>query len=255
MMRFEVRNEPEDVPAPASAQTRSGAVQSVEAALRLLELLAQTAGPVRVSDLASRLELTKPRVCRHLATLEGMGLARRAGRTGYTFGPRLTQMAHCVLRERTLSELAQPLLVALRDETGQTVTLSAPTEDGAVVLNCIESEQATSIRVRPGTVLRYPYSPAARLAMAMRASNIGSLPDLAAAQQARQRWQDTGVDYEIDTQHTGLGGVAAPVIAGEQLLGLVSLVVPSRLLMPQPPQALVAALLRAVTAIQKSASA
>lgn len=252
-MRFDVRNELAPAPDPTTPPTRPGAVQSVQAALRLLELLAQSVGPVRVSDLAAQLGLTRPRVCRHLATLEDMGLARRMGRDGYTFGTRFAQMAHSALRERTLSELAQPVLAALRDEVGQTVTLSAPTADGAVVLNCLESEQPTSIRVKPGTVLRYPYSPAARLAMALHEPTAPDLPDqAAAAQQARQRWQATGVDYEIDTQRTGLGGIAAPVFASGQLQALVSLVVPSRRLMPEPPPSLVAALLRAVRAMERS---
>ena len=236
----------------------SGAgVQSVEAALRVLEALGQGIGPVRISELADKLQLTRPRVCRHLATLEEMGFARKIGRQGYTFGTRLTQMAHQVVRERTFSELAQPTLEALRDEVGQTVTLSAPTREGAVVLICIESGQATSIRVKQGTILRYPHSPAARLAAAYSPAQLQATlaqRGEAAAELARQRMKDQGVDFEIDTQGTGLGGIAAPVVVDGRLLGVVSLVLSSRQLMPAPSARVISAIRRAVNTLEKEAA-
>lgn len=224
--------------------------------MRVLEALGQAGAPLRVSELAQRLDLTRPRVCRHLATLEAMGFARKLGRQGYTFGARLAQMSHHVLRERTFSDLAQPALEALRDELGQTVTLSVPTQEGAVVLYCLESDQPTSIRVRQGTVLRYPYSPAARLCVALAAGQAQAAfahDGGDAARQAQQRVQAHGVDFEIDTQGTGLGGVAAPVVVDNRFLGVVSLVVSSRQLMPAPPARMIAAIRRAVSAIEIAA--
>jgi DNA-binding IclR family transcriptional regulator len=244
-MSFDRRNERREL-LPAEA-----GVRSVEAALRLLELLACNVGPLRVTDLAQRLDLGKPRVCRHLATLEAMGLVRRIGRQGYGVGERLTRMAHHVLRERTLAETARPLLQALRDELQQTVTLSAPGAGGAVVLDCFESPQAAAIVVRAGTLLRYPHSPAARLAVALGAATFDPGQDRQAAEEAMARWRERGVDHEVDTQHTGLGGVAAPIFAGQLLVGLVSVVVSSRLLMPQLPGRMVDALRRSVVAIEQ----
>ncbi len=244
-------------PAAAAAD---GGVRSVEVALQMLELLAGSVGPVRVTEIAQRLELGKPRVCRHLATLEAMGLVRRVGRQGYSHGERLTRIAHQVLRDRTLGDAARPALQALRDELRQTVTLAAPTADGAVVLSCYAAARPEAIRVNPGTVLRYPHSPAARLAVALGAADAGAADagaagSPAAAGDALKRWRAQGVDYEVDTQGTGLGGVAAPVFAGTLLVGLVSVVVSSRVLLPKPPQQLVAQLRRSVAAIEGALAA
>lgn len=239
-------------PATAAAD---GGVRSVEVALQMLELLAGSVGPVRVTEIAQRLELGKPRVCRHLATLEAMGLVRRVGRQGYSHGERLTRIAHQVLRDRTLGDAARPALQALRDELRQTVTLAAPTADGAVVLSCYAAARPEAIRVNPGTVLRYPHSPAARLAVALGAADAGAAGSPAAAVDALKRWRAQGVDYEVDTQGTGLGGVAAPVFAGTLLVGLVSVVVSSRVLLPKPPRQLVAQLRRSVAAIEGALAA
>ncbi len=219
--------------------------------MRVLELLACSAGPLRVRDIAERLDLGKPRVCRHLATLEAMELVRRVGRQGYGAGERLVRIAHHVLRERSLVETARSPLQALRDELQQTVTLSAPTDGGAVVLDCLESTEPAAITVRAGTLLRYPHSPAARLAAALGDARAEHPYDPKPAAQARQRWRAQGCDYEVDTQHTGLGGLAAPVFAGPLLVGLVSVVMSSRLLTPQPPSRMMQALRRSVRAIEQ----
>lgn len=243
---------------PTVSNQPSASVQSVEAALRVLEALGQAGGTLRISELAERLNLTRPRVCRHLATLEAMGFARKLGRQGYTSGSRLVQMAHHVLRERTFSELAQPALEALRDELDETVTLAVPAEEGAVVLYCLESDKPTSIRVRQGTVLRYPYSPAGRLCVALATAQTQpafSQDAGEAALRAQACLQTHGVDFEIDTQFTGLGGVAAPVVVEGRFLGVVSLVVPSRQLMPTPPARMIAAVRRAVQTIEAAALA
>lgn len=265
-MRFDHRNKddpppgatPETPRKPDAADVADAGVRSAEAALRILEMLAVHAGPVRVTDLARALSLGKPRVCRHLATLEAMGLARRVGRQGYSFGDRMTRMAHCVLRQRSLSEMARPALQALRDKLGQTVTLSVPMPDGAVVLDCLDSGQSEAIRVTAGTVLRYPYSPAARLARALEGGDVHQqIQQVQAGQQevvgrALARWRGCGADYEIDTQGTGLGGLAAPVFSGPALVGMVSIVMSSRLLMPVPPQRLFQALGQCVCEIEEA---
>lgn len=248
-MSFGTRNsEP-----PAAPPAADAGVRSVEAALRVLELVACSLGPARVTAIAQTLALGKPRVSRHLATLEAMGLVRRAGRQGYVPGERLSRLAHHVLRERTIGDIAHPALEALRDDLRQTITLSAPAPEGAIVLHCYESPQPMSIHVRAGTLLRYPHSPAARLAIALAGDAEGaSAPPstAAAAREALSRWRAQGIDYEIDTQGTGLGGVAAPVFAGRTLVGLVSVVLSSRLLMPAPPARLVQALRRSVSLIE-----
>lgn len=251
-MRFDNRNNDDPLPGDGA----DAGVGSAEAALRILEILALHAGPIRVTDIARQLALGKPRVCRHLATLQDMGLARRVGRQGYSFGERMTRIAHCVLRQRTLSEMAGPGLESLRDKVGQTVTLSVPTPEGAVVLNCLDSGHTSAIRVTAGTVLRYPYSPAARLARALdgRAPRVETAPapQPAALRDALLRWRECGADYEIDTQGTGLGGMAAPVFSGPALVGMVSIVMSSRLLMPVPPQRLFQALGQCVAEIQEA---
>lgn len=246
--------------APSAAPARSSTVQSVEVAVQILEAIAESGGAVRVTELSRVLNMTKARVSRHLQTLLSLGLVEKsAGVEGYTFGWKLMQLGRAAVRDRTITELAKPHLMALRDTVGQTVILSLPSKDGSVVVLCVESHQGASVAVRPGTFLEYPKSPAARLAVALAGDAAQSLagkrgakdPHAAAALASLARLNEVGADYELDTQGTGLGGVAAPVFDdSDKLAGVVSLVMPTRFVTPAPSAEMLAALKTCVEAIE-----
>lgn len=239
--------------------TRSSTVQSVEVAVRILEAIAESGGAVRVTELARLLSMTKARVSRHLQTLLGLGLVAKGAQEGYVFGWKLLQLGRAAVRDRTITELAKPHLQRLRDALQQTVILSLPHGDGCVVVLCVESRQQASVSVRPGTFLEFPKSPSARLSVALQ-SDVASLlgarndqrnDDAGAALASLTRLREHGVDFEVDTQGTGLGGVAAPVFdEGGKLAGVVSLVMPSRVLAPRPPEEMVRALRRCTADIE-----
>lgn len=226
------------VPAPA----RAGTVQSVEVALQILEAIAESQGVVRVNSLARQLDMTKAKVSRHLQTLLRLGLVARGPQEGYTFGWKLLRLGRAATRDRNIGELAKPHLQRLRDATGQSVILSVPVPHGAVVLLCVESQQTTSVTVRPAAFLSLPRSPAARLSAGLQPAVHGgaALPEGSALKQ----WPAFGAEYEVDTGN-GVGGVSVPVFDGDRtLVGIVSIVAPSSVLRPQPAAALVAALER-----------
>ncbi len=245
----------------STLSARPSTVQSVEVAVRILEAIAESGGAVRVTELARLLSMTKARVSRHLQTLLGLGLVAKGAQEGYVFGWKLLQLGRAAVRDRTITELAKPHLQRLRDTLQQTVILSLPHGDGCVVVLCVESRQQASVSVRPGTFLEFPKSPSARLSVALQsdvASLLGSRNDqrhgdagavhtgavhAGAALASLTRLREHGADFEVDTQGTGLGGVAAPVFdEGGKLAGVVSLVMPSRVLAPRPPEEMVRAL-------------
>lgn len=235
----------------AGLPARSSTVQSVEVAVRILEAIAESGGAVRVSEMARLLGMTKARVSRHLQTLLGLGLVAKGAQEGYVFGWKLLQLGRAAVRDRTVTELAKPHLQRLRDALQQTVVLSLPHGEGSVVVLCVESRQQASVAVRPGTFLEFPKSPAARLSVALQSDAASLLgprngrghADAGAALASLTRLREDGVDFEVDTQGTGLGGVAVPVFdEGGKLAGVVSLVMPSRLLAPRPSTEMVRAL-------------
>lgn len=231
---------------PAERPARRPQVQSVAAAVQILQGIADNDGSVRVNELARQLGMTRARVSRHLQTLLGLGLVARGSTEGYGFGTTLMQLARAAVRDRTLVELAGPHLLALRDAVEHTVILSVPAPDGAVVVSSVSSRETAAVTVKVAGFLSLPASPAARLCVALRPRGPRARVPAAAT---LKHWPAFGAEYELDTGR-GVGGVAAPVLddAGHALAA-VSVVAPASSLRPRPGTAMVAALGQCVRAI------
>jgi DNA-binding IclR family transcriptional regulator len=104
---------------------REGRVQALDLALRMLEQLAFTGKPGRVTDLAKQLGTTKNRIHRHLQTLVDMGYVVRDSDTQrYSVGIRLVQLGSAVANQNDLLSVSRPIMQRLRDRLGLTVVLS-----------------------------------------------------------------------------------------------------------------------------------
>ena len=101
------------------AGAKSSTVHSVVVAAKLLEFLAESGRPQRVTDIAAHLGMTKARVSRHLSTLSDIGHGARECRTRAVTGsalrysgcptPRWTSTKSPILRTATWSCPAQPV--------------------------------------------------------------------------------------------------------------------------------------------------
>ena len=110
---------------PALAQSGpSEGVQSLDRAVGLLERLA-AAGGLGVSDLARQAELPASTVHRLLATLSRRRLVAQDPVTGrWNVGVGMFRIGSAYLKVRRLPEIARPIAHSLREEVGETVTVS-----------------------------------------------------------------------------------------------------------------------------------
>lgn len=101
-------------------------IQSVERALRILEMLAQQGGSARLSDLAQEMQLNKSTLHGLLNTLSAMGYTAREG-SRYTLGLRLREVAQPLADyDEVLRRRFRPLLEEMQRISGQNVYLAAP---------------------------------------------------------------------------------------------------------------------------------
>jgi IclR family transcriptional regulator, KDG regulon repressor len=102
-----------------------GGVQATVLALRILELLAFSGKPGRVTDLADALGTTKNRIHRHLKTLVDLGyIVRDDDNHRYQLGIRLVQLGSAAANQYDLLSVGRPVMRRLRDALGHTVVLS-----------------------------------------------------------------------------------------------------------------------------------
>jgi DNA-binding IclR family transcriptional regulator len=115
-------------------------VPSIDRALTVLELLAQSRGGFSVSEISRRLTLPKSSVHLVIGTLEKRGYLQRNAVNGkYCFGLKLVGLSRTAVENLDLREAAKPLLQALMRKTGLTVHMAVLERNEAVIIEKLES--------------------------------------------------------------------------------------------------------------------
>jgi DNA-binding IclR family transcriptional regulator len=134
-------------------QSKDG-VQAVILALRMLERLAFTAKPGRVTDLAEALGTSKNRVFRHLQTLLDMGyIVRDADTQRYAVGIRLVQLGNAVSNQYDFLSVSRPVMRRLRDSLGHTVVLSKVVADQLYAIEVVYGRSSMTVGIVIGSPL------------------------------------------------------------------------------------------------------
>jgi DNA-binding IclR family transcriptional regulator len=129
-----------------------------ESAARVADvLLLFTDGPptLGVSRIARELALSKAVVHRILQSLTARGMtAYEQASREYRLGPAVAALGARALRDSDLRSAAMEVLRRLRDETGETVTLTSPVPNGRVYLDQFEGVHEIKMMVELGR--RFP---------------------------------------------------------------------------------------------------
>ena len=141
------------LPSPAGpAETkRSGSVQSVDRALRLLELLSDDEEGNRLTDLAARSGLSPSTVHRLLTTLERRRFVQFDQSDGmWHIGRQAFQVGSTFARQRNFVAPALPFLRRLRDQTRETANLCVADDGQLIFLAQVESREIMRAITRVG---------------------------------------------------------------------------------------------------------
>jgi DNA-binding IclR family transcriptional regulator len=163
--------------------------KTVDAALRLLTLLAEAGDQPSAAALARRLRVSRTAVARMLATLERHGLARR---TDQGWGPGLGLLALAAAIEPRLRGLARVELEGLAAEFGETAVLTVRDGDDAVAVDQV---------VGGGGVVQIHYRIGTRHPVRVAASGRALLPENA-----------RGAVFSEGEIEPGVRGVAAAIV-------------------------------------------
>lgn len=135
---------------PRTGQPSLRRVAAVERALAVLDVLGDGA-ELGTNDLARRAGLNASTVSRLVATLAAGGFVEHVPATGrYRLGLRLLELGNAVVARLDLRDAARPHLRALAEVTGETATLSAPTESDPVTVDFVQSGSSVQSVARLG---------------------------------------------------------------------------------------------------------
>ncbi|MGB3352742.1 MAG: IclR family transcriptional regulator [Mycobacterium sp.] len=218
------------------------AVQSVDRALQVLEILAET-GQAGVTEIADQLGVHKSTVSRLIAALEARGFVVQVSERGkYQLGFAVTRLARAASAQLDMVKVGQDICDELSVEVGETANLAVLDADR--IVNIVEAIGPSEITLRTwvgqtcpayatssGKVLLSGLDPAEvrnRLGPALESFTDGTVSspndlerDLTAVRE--RGWASVSEELEV-----GLNAVAAPVYdAHSQVIAALSVSGPS----------------------------
>jgi DNA-binding IclR family transcriptional regulator len=128
-----------------------GSVPALDRALDILELLSLSRSGLTLSELSEQLELPKNSVFRITQTLFARGyLARNSESLAFQLTGRLLRLAPPRWGSISLPAVSRDSMIALRDQTRETVQLGVPSGFGGVIIDQVEGLEPLRIVVDLG---------------------------------------------------------------------------------------------------------
>jgi DNA-binding IclR family transcriptional regulator len=215
-------------------------VQSVLKAFDLLEFLASEDTVATIPQLASKLDLSRNKVFRLLATLEDKGLIERDEPTGtFRLGICAFEMAQHILKSASLIRLAHPVLEELARKHDEAVYITVMNNDEVLFLDMVDSFQQIKTAAMVGR--RFPFftNAAGKAIKAMSSSDVlerlgkrrarqGAIPDIKKLESELSDIRQSGVAVDFGGLGEGICAVAVAIkdYAGK-VVGALTMLAPS----------------------------
>lgn len=134
----------------------SYSVQTVEKALDILEMLTEESQHATLPYLAEKLNLSRNKAFRLLATLESKGLVEREETSGiYRLGISSVELAQRLLNSTSLIRHAHPIMEKLARTHGEAVYITVLKGEEVLFLDMVDCEQ--NIKAAPLVGKRFPF--------------------------------------------------------------------------------------------------
>lgn len=229
--------------------TKSSTVHSVVVAVQLLEYLAASGRPQRVTDIAAHLGMTKARVSRHLSTLADLQLVvKTPDNSGYRLGSNLFRLANAALDQYEITNIAYRYMVVLKNRVNETVVLAIPAGGDSLIVSTADSGKPFAPKIERGLRFTVPVSPTARLILAFSPDDVRERIlsrrtehnperdldfDPGELRQAMARIRERFHEFLQDPHGAGFSGLTAPIFNHhERIEAAIAVIFPSR---PEDP--------------------
>lgn len=200
--------------------------QTVERALRVLDVLADAASPLSLTAIAESAGLNITTASRLLASLEHHKYVMRSEESGrYQLGYKILGMARSVQAQTGLRDVALPVLRALMEATGETATVNILHDDEAMMIARVECRSPLRIVSQEGERSPLYCTAAGKILLAylpegeaerILAKGLPRRTDKTIISPAAMRDELTltrarGYSYDAGEREDGLIGIGAPV--------------------------------------------
>jgi DNA-binding IclR family transcriptional regulator len=202
----------------------------LDKAVELLELLA--AGPASLGDLVAHTGMPKATAHRLAVALEHHGLARRDDQQRFVLGARFVELGRAAAEQIDLAAIARPIMVSLRNTTGESVQLYVRSGQRRMCVASLDSPNELRTIVPVGASLPLDKGSAGKVLDPRRPAS-------------RRMWVES-----IAEREAGVASVSAPVVdSSGAVLAAISLSGPIERVGRQPGRRFGPAVVDAATAL------
>lgn len=152
-------------PAEKSESQRQG-IGSLEIGLKILNTLAESAKPLTLTALASRLGLSSSRLHKYMVSLLRMGYIAQDSTYGYTLGRSSLTLGVAALSRIDPIQSAFSAVENLNRESDKTVSITVWNGQAPLVIKWLDSSVPVAVNVRLGMELSPFYSVSGRIFLA-----------------------------------------------------------------------------------------
>ena len=208
---------------PSLDKTEPTGIQSIEIGARLLDCLHQANGPLALSDIAQRADLSPSKARNYLVSLVRTELVQQDPVTGhYDLGAGALRLGLTALGRIEPLEIAYEEMRRLQPSTPCTLFLAVWGNKGPVIVRWLEGRDQITVEVRTGSVL-----PATRSATGW--TFLTYLPTVATAPIVAMERKEVPVsDNDLEARLTTVRSHKMGRIDGDLLPGIAGLSVPIR---------------------------
>jgi DNA-binding IclR family transcriptional regulator len=203
-------------------------IKSVERAAALLGLFSSNETELTLSEIASRLSMSRATAHRYCVSLRGTGLLHYDSSSNvYSLGPRIIELGTAAMNGLGILRVAGPYLERLVSLTNETAVMSIWDGQAPIVVRvCEATDRLVTLSVRVGSRLPVFSSAQGKVYLAFSANARRfhrSEPELKRLEPELKRIRQEGVAAHAGVI-PGIGVVAAPVFQGDEVAGTLALI-------------------------------
>ena len=207
---------------------------AVTRALAVLDALAASASDLGTNEVARATGINASTTSRILATLVAAGYAEHVPESGrYRLGARVVQLSHAVLSRLDVRQVARPGLEALVEATGETATLSLPSDHDAITADHVPGGASVISVARVGrpsiphctavgkVMLAYGRHGTAALKEPLTRFTAQTITDRRILEMELEAVRERGFATAVRERESDLNAIAAPVFDARGLVGIL----------------------------------
>lgn len=192
----------------AGSASSSGGVAALDRAFSILFAFRPGDKSLSLAEIANRTGLYKSTILRLIASLSQHGMMLRLDDGRYCIGPATLQLGALYQRSLPLADVLLPLMLRLRDQSGESVAFYVRQNDLRVCLRRVDSTHAIRDHVQEGDVLPMDRGSGGRILSAFGGAK-GELFD---------RVRNEGYYLSSGERDAETAGISVPVFSGAQAL-------------------------------------